>query len=74
MADRGTVATRDANRPASAATSRCADRVIAVAGREAEALFWGGNNWTVVLGDKTLTSMGDSGCLSREAVGTHHKA
>ena len=27
-----------------------------------------------MLGDKAPTSMGDGGCLSREAMGAHHKA
>ena len=68
------MAIRDANRLASAATSGCADKVTVVVGWEAETLSWGADNWTAVLGDKAPTSMGDSGCLSREAVGAHHKA
>ena len=68
------MAIRDANRLANAATGGCADRVTAVTGGEVETLSWRSDSWTIVLGDKVPASMGDGDCLSREAVGAHHKA
>ena len=73
MVDRGTVAIRDANRLASAATGCCADKVNVVAGREAEVLFWRSDGWAVVLGDKASALVGDGGCLTVPTVGAHHK-
>ena len=67
------MAIRDANRPASAATGCCADRVSAVAGGEVEALFWRSDGWTVVLGDKAPAPVSDGGCLTIPATGAHHK-
>ena len=67
------MAIRDVNRSTSDATGRCADRVSAVAGWEAEALFWRFDGWTVVFGDEVLAFMSDSGCLTVAAVAAHHK-
>ena len=67
------MAIRDANRPTSAATGCCADRVSVMAGGEAEVLFWRSDGWTVMLGYKASAPVSDGGCLTVPAVGAHHK-
>ena len=73
MANRDTVAIRDANRPVKDETDGYADRASVVAGWEAEVLFWRSDSWTVILGNKAPAPMCDGCCLPVVVVGAHHK-